>query len=113
MKKIYLYFILLTSCSDAEIVSGNFNGKIYMTDTIDATAVVTAINDAYIRLEIGSPYLPQTYVEYAQLSKNNIDAYNLTLTNTLGETIFSGYFYEDFLHVYSLTNNYTFEGTKD
>lgn len=119
MKKEFLIIvliitsILLSSCSDSEIVKGTYQGQFYGADTIDATAVVTNINDGYIRIEVASNLMAPTYVEYAQLFKNNTEAYNLLLSNVIGDTLLTGYYFEGFLSVASYDHGYLFQGTKD
>jgi hypothetical protein len=119
MKKVHValafmaVIFLLVSCSDAEIVSGTFHGKIYKTDTLEATVIVTKINDGYIRIYVTSALMNESYTEYAQLHKNAPEAYNLSLADVMGGYALTGYYYENFLHVDSWSNHFMFEGNKD
>ncbi len=105
--------IALSSCSDSEIVKGNYQGKFYGADTIDATAVVTNINDGYISIEVSSDLMVPAYLENAQLFKNNTEAYNLLLSNAVGDTLLTGYYFEGFLSITSHDHGYLFQGTKE
>ena len=103
---------LLFSCSDAKIVSGNYHGTLYASDTVEATIKIFEVNEGYIRLETTSPQMNQSYIDYAKLQKNSADAYNLYGANPSGGYHLTGYYYESFLHVQSISNGYMFEGTK-
>ncbi len=115
-QQILVIFILSTlffSCSDAEIVSGTFHGKMYAMDTLDADVKVTAINDGYVRLDLTSTSMSGGYVEYAQLTKNGELAYNLKLINSLTDSIeLAGYYFEGFLSFDSWNHQYKFTGNK-
>jgi hypothetical protein len=103
---------LLASCSDAEIIAGTYQGKIYGTDTVNTTANIVKINDGYVRFEVVSPSLNVVYIDYAQLTKTAPDAYNLRLANDTGGFNFTGYYYEGFIYANSWSNDYHFEGWK-
>lgn len=104
---------ILSSCSDAEIVEGTFHGKLYRTDTIDASARIFKVSDAYIGIEVTSTWMNEAYIDYAQLSMNATEAYNLRLLNDTGGFSLTGYYYEGFVQVNSWSNGYTFEGQKE
>ena len=114
--KIYILFVgiiistLVVSCSDAEIVSGVYKGRIYRVDTVAATATVVGINDSFVRIEVKADNQSTGYVEYAQLTKAANEAYNLILDDVLGGFVLTGYYYENALHINSYTSNYGFDG---
>ncbi len=109
---LFLAMLFLFSCTDAEIVSGSYHGKIYRTDTLDATVNVVELGDYYISIEVR--YAPNAaFIEHAKLVKNNANAYNLVLSNSTGGYILTGYYYDGFLHIESWNNNYIFEGQQD
>ncbi len=113
---IFSFIILLSflsSCSDAEIVEGTFHGKLYRTDTIDASARIFKVSDAYIGIEVTSPWMNEAYIDYAKLSMNATEAYDLQLLNDTGGLSLTGYYYEGFVQVYSWSNDYVFEGHKE
>jgi len=104
----------LSSCSDAEIVSGTFHGKMYGTDTLSADVKITAVNDGYVRLDLTWASISGGYVEYAQLTKNGELAYNLQLKNAVTDSVeLTGYYFEGFLSFDSWNHQYKFTGNKE
>jgi hypothetical protein len=101
--------ILGISCSDAEIVSGVYKGRIYRTDTMNATATVEKINDSFIRIDVKADGAMNGYIEYAQLTKTADEAYDLRMNDDTTIMI-SGYYYENFLHINALASSFIFEG---
>lgn len=112
----YLILILVSisltipSCSDADIVAGVYTGRIYRTDTMNATATVVRVNDSFIKIEVKAEGETGGYVEYAQLTKTAEEAYNLWLSDPLGSMQLSGYYYENALHINAFTSNFAFDG---
>jgi hypothetical protein len=117
--KNWIYSLLIitlasvwVSCSDAEIIAGTYEGKIYRADTLNATAKILKVNDGYVQVEVMSPGMNEIYIDFAQLTKTAPDAYNLRLANDTGGYNFTGYYYEGYLYVNSWTNGYHFDGWK-
>jgi hypothetical protein len=115
-----IFFLIIcftvASCSDSEIVAGTFHGKMYSSDTVDATVKVTRINDGIIRLDITGPTINGGYVEYAQLEKDAEDAYAMSwYSNSTISTILelSGYYFEGYMSFESWTHSYKFAGQKE
>lgn len=100
----------VVSCSDAEIVSGVYKGRIYRTDTVNATATVVRINDSFVRIDVKADGETTGYIEYAQLTKTADEAYNLLLDDVLGGPILTGYYFENALHLNAWTSNFGFDG---
>ncbi len=102
----------LASCSDADIVSGTYHGKIYTTDTMDATVKISPLTNTTIRIDITNS-LNQSYMDIAELTKNNTEAYNLFHGDPIGMEHVTGFYYEGFIFINSYTHGYSFEGERN
>lgn len=104
---------MVASCSDAEIVSGVYKGRICRTDTVNATATVVKINDGFIRIDVKAAGESSGYTEYAQLTKTADEAYNLRLDDPIDGLLLSGYYYENAIHINSFTSGFVFDGVTE
>lgn len=111
---------ILSSCSNAGIVSGNYSGKFYYTDTAvfytdtsDATVVISEVNKEFIQIDITNSQ-SLSFTNYAQLTKNADQAYNLVYNDPLGTESLSGYYYEGYVHfTYAKASiDYMFDGER-
>lgn len=111
-----LFFTILCSCTDADIVDGGYTGKIYMNnDTLDASLGISQMSSSQIKLETHY-FTGITFVDFANLKKNNAEAYTLEMpdvTDTAGAYVLYGYYYEGYINFTSYGNNFRFEGNKD
>lgn len=111
---VSLLVVMVSSCSDAEIVSGTFHGKMYGADTLVADVKITSVSDGFVRLDLTSSSFSGGYVEYAQLTKNGELAYQFQLKNASTDSLeLTGYYFEGFLSYDSWTHHYKFMGDKE
>lgn len=108
--------VLLLSCTDSDIVDGIYSGKIYINnDTLDASVTIAQMNSSQIKLETNY-YSGITFVDFANLKKNNAEAYTFEMPDVLdtaGAYVLYGYYYEGYINFTSYGNNYRFEGNRN
>ena len=95
---IWLIFILV-SCTDASIVSGLYNGKMYASDTLNVTITVSEVNKNYIKIDMIDS-LDQQFIHFVSLTKTGNNAYDLDDNDPLGIAYLHGYYFEGFMNFY-------------